>query len=164
MPIALILLFAFAGHLALLSLFVWILEFDAFGVFSIQDDMLLQRCLLVGAIGGGVYCMRAIYLNYCVRGTWENKWLVWHVIRPFVSFICGGISLIFLKAGLIVLEAQPNAISSDYAYYALAFLAGYNVDNFLKKIEEISKSVLGIDTSRASNKDCCPKDKRDNND
>ncbi|GEK09019.1 hypothetical protein [Pseudoalteromonas peptidolytica] len=40
--------------------------------------------------------------------------------------------------------------ASNYAIYALAFIAGYNVDKFLKKIEALSKEIFGIDTSRAS--------------
>jgi hypothetical protein len=37
-----------------------------------------------------------------------------------------------------------------FGYLAVAFIAGYNVDNFLKKIESIAKSSWGIGKSRIS--------------
>jgi hypothetical protein len=33
---------------------------------------------------------------------------------------------------------------------AIAFIAGYNVDNFMKKLEEVASSIWGIKKSRAS--------------
>jgi hypothetical protein len=64
--------------------------------------------------------------------------------------ICGGISALFLKAGLIVLESKQIQDSSSLVFYTLAFIAGLNVDNFIKKIEEISKTTFGIRASRVA--------------
>ena len=150
-PIAIPIL-VFVWHFFSLVVFSAILEFDALGIFSDKGGSeLFRRCVLIGGIGGILYCARGIYLNYCVRQQWENRWLVWHIIRPFAALICGGVCFAFLKLGLVVLEAKTSATALQYGYYAVSFLAGYNVDNFLKKIEEISKAFLGIHSSRASN-------------
>ena len=114
------------------------------------ENLLFVRCTLIGIIGGILYCLRAVYLNKCVLKQWDKDWEVWYYLRPITSGISGFISCIFLKAGLLVLEAdaKPDAIS--FGYLAIAFIAGYNVDNFMKKLESIASSVWGITKSRAS--------------
>jgi hypothetical protein len=89
-------------------------------------------------------------LNVSVRKTWDDDWKPWYYIRPVASAICGGVSWLFLKAGLIVLESSQNPNSSNLGFYALAFIAGLNVDRFLGKLEEIAQSIWGIEKSRAS--------------
>lgn len=113
-------------------------------------NLLLFRCTFVGIIGGVLYCLRAVYLNKCVRKQWDKDWEVWYYLRPITSGISGFASYIFLKAGLLVLEAdlKPDAVA--YGYLAIAFIAGYNVDNFMRKLESIAASVWGITKSRAT--------------
>ena len=110
-------------------------------------------CGLFGGIGGVTYCLRGIYLNASALKRWDEIWLPWYFIRPIVSFICGVISWLFLKAGLIILEAQQADTSSNLAFYALAFIAGLNVDKFIEKIEDIAQVTWGIKKSRASTKE-----------
>ncbi|HCM5830585.1 hypothetical protein [Klebsiella pneumoniae] len=114
----------------------------------------LRVPLMCGAIaytGGCLYCFRAIYLNRCVRKQWDADWHVWYFIRPITSTIAGAISYLFLKAGLLVLESSSNVGSSEMGFFALAFIAGFNVDKFVAKIEEVAKAVWGIDRTRSSN-------------
>lgn len=111
-------------------------------------------CGICGGIGGVTYCLRGVYLNACVFDRWTEKWLPWYFIRPLVSFICGVVSFIFLKSGLIVLEAQQSQHPTNLAFYALAFIAGLNVDKFIEKLEDIAQVTWGIKKSRvASNSD-----------
>ena len=110
-------------------------------------------CGICGGIGGVTYCLRGVYLNVCVFKRWDETWLPWYFIRPIVSFICGVISCLFLKAGLIVLEAQQSATASNLAFYALAFVAGLNVDKFVEKVEDIAQVTWGIKKSRTAQKD-----------
>ena len=42
---------------------------------------------------------------------------------------------------------------TSYGYLAVAFIAGYNVDNFLKRIEDVAMTVWRIDKSRVSQDD-----------
>lgn len=114
---------------------------------------LASYCGIFGGIGGVTYCLRGIYLNACVFDRWSNKWLPWYFIRPIVSFICGVISCLFLQAGLIILEAHQSGSPTHLAFYALAFIAGYNVDRFTEKIEDVGQTVWGIKKSRTATKD-----------
>lgn len=111
---------------------------------------LIFLCSLLGGLGGAVYCLRAIYLNACIRKSWDDEWLPWYYIRPIVSHICGAISFIFLKAGLLLLEAKQSTDSSDLGFFAFAFIAGLNVDRFLSKIEDIAQVTWGIEKSRTA--------------
>lgn len=109
-------------------------------------------CTLIGGFGGTMYCLRAIYLNYCVQKSWDAKWNIWYFIRPIVSCGSGAVSYLFLNAGLLILESDKNSGSSELGFYALAFVAGLNVDKFIAKIEDLAKSIWGIEKSRSNDK------------
>ena len=111
---------------------------------------LIFNCILTGGIGGVLYGIRSIYINKSVKGSWETNWHVWYYLRPIVSLVTGGISYLVIKAGLLVLEANLNEDSSHYGIYALALIAGLNVDRFLSKIEDLAKATWGIEKSRSS--------------
>ena len=107
------------------------------------------NCILIAMIGGALYCLRAVYLNKCVQKNWDKEWEAWYYIRPLTSAVSGFASYIFLKAGLVVLEASQEPEAGYYGYLAFAFIAGLNVDKFVAKIEDIAKSTFGIEKTRA---------------
>jgi hypothetical protein len=115
-----------------------------------ESIQLAVYCGVCGGTGGVTYCLRGVYLNACVFDRWTEKWLPWYFIRPIVSFICGVASFVFLKSGLIVLEAQQSQHPTNLAFYALAFIAGLNVDKFIEKLEDIAQVTWGIKKSRVS--------------
>lgn len=132
----------------------------AFGVQLLSGNIIVPveirlplYCGICGGIGGITYCLRGVYINACVFDRWTEKWLPWYFIRPLVSFICGVVSYVFLKSGLIVLEAQQSEHPTNLAFYALAFIAGLNVDKFIEKLEDIAQVSWGIKKSRISSKD-----------
>ncbi len=141
--------------LVCLSIFlsIWVSNFRNMTPAWVQDIGILVDCIIVGGVGGVLYCLRAIYLNACVRKNWDEQWHPWYYIRPLVSLITGGVSWLFLKAGLLVLDAAQAAEPSNLGFLALAFVAGYNVDKFLGKIEQISEATWGISKSRSSSID-----------
>lgn len=111
---------------------------------------LVVPCALTGGVGGVVYCLRGVYLNACVRKSWDDQWQPWYYIRPVASHLCGAVSFLFLKAGLLLLEAQAKTQATDLGFLALAFIAGLNVDQFITKIENIAQATWGIEKSRTS--------------
>lgn len=112
--------------------------------------LLAIQCILIAAIGGTLYCLRAIYVNRCVRKNWDPDWETWYYLRPLTSSISGFASYIFLKAGLLILDASQQVNSGDFGFLAVAFIAGLNVDKFTLKIEEVAKATFGIDKSRTA--------------
>lgn len=119
----------------------------------LQGFSIIVNCALTGALGGVIYCLRAVYLNRSVQGQWNTDWNVWYYLRPLVSFLVGGVSYIFLKAGLLILDANTTEVQNQFGFLSLAFIAGLNVDKFLKKIEEVAQTTWGVDKSRASTRD-----------
>jgi hypothetical protein len=111
---------------------------------------LLIECMLLAGLGGILYCLRGVYISYCVKKIWTDQWLVWYFLRPIVSILCGGVSFLFLKAGLLVLEAKKESESSNLGFLAFAFIAGMNVDKFIAKIEDLAKATWGVEKSRSS--------------
>lgn len=117
------------------------------------NNLVLIQCGYFGSLGGILYCLRGVYLNKSVRKNWDKDWTVWYYLRPLTSLISGFISGILLKAGLLVLDASTQSEQTFFGFYAISFIAGYNVDNFLKKIESLAKTTWGIDPSNVSKKD-----------
>ena len=114
---------------------------------------LVLNCAIIGGLGGCLYCLRAVYFNVSVFKQWSPEWEVWYYIRPLVSAGIGAVSFLFIKAGLVVLESGLDAEESKFGFYAFAFIAGFNVDNFIKKMEDKAEAVLGIKKSRVGNRD-----------
>jgi hypothetical protein len=120
---------------------------------KVEGLSLLFACVLTGGLGGVLYCLRGVYLNYSVYNKWTSQLIPWYLIRPIVSLICGGISFVFLKAGLLVLEAQKESDATNLGFYALSFIAGLNVDKFLSRVEDLAQATWGIEKSRTSQRD-----------
>ena len=127
---------------------LWTFEIRGLLPLWIAPYLLVYNCVLMGGFGGVVYCLRAVYLNRSVRNRWDANWTVWYLLRPLVSCLVGGATYVFLRAGLLVLEAEQASDSGAFGFLALAFVAGFNVDRFLARIEEIAQSAWGIRPSR----------------
>lgn len=139
----------FFYHLSLMGLGLYVrLGWDNYVLWGFSSIWL--DVSLFGLAGGSVYCLRGLYFHYCIEKDWDNVWVVWHVIRPFVSTVCGAVSLVFVKAGLLLFGGASIEMQNHYGVYALAFIAGLNVDNFVKKIELIFKEAIGIKQTRTS--------------
>jgi len=122
------------------------------GEFKEITTLMLQ-CAYVGAMGGIFFSLRSLYIHKCVRNDWDgNRWGVWYYLRPVASLITGFIAYVFLKAGLLMLNnAQDTSGSGEpeiYGYWAVAFIAGYNVDGFMKRLENIAAEIFGIESPK----------------
>ncbi len=138
--------------LALLAALVAMTYFDATsGWLSDHPELhLATRCSIAGAFGGVTYCLRGIYLSVSVRKDWDPTWLTWFFLRPFVSAITGTVSYVFIRAGLLVLEASRHPDATTLGFLALAFIAGLNVDRFITRLEDLARAAWGIRPSRTA--------------
>jgi len=115
-----------------------------------ENMIVLLGSIFFGGIGGCTYCLRGVYLNVCVYKQWTLTWIPWYFIRPIVSLTLGGVSYLFVKSGLLLFGATQEQNASQLGIWAVAFLAGLNVDKFLAKIESIGQTVWGLEPSRQS--------------
>jgi len=134
----------------LLCLATWVLKPLGVHPSWLVPYELAINCILTATIAGCLYCLRAVYLNKCVRKIWDEDWTIWYYLRPLTSAISGLASFIFLNAGLVILDASQSNNPENYGYLAFAFIAGLNVDKFVVKIEEIAKKTFNIEKSRTS--------------
>lgn len=106
-------------------------------------------CFLFGVFGGIVYCLRGYYLHTPLHKDWDDRWDVWYYVMPLISGMTGLISLIFIKA-MLLLFSTGATIGADnlMAYFAVAVISGYNAQHFLKKFENISKTAVGIEEKK----------------
>ncbi|ENY9927967.1 TPA: hypothetical protein L3746_005409 [Pseudomonas aeruginosa] len=116
----------------------------------IKDLKVVLMCVLFGGVGGCLYCLRGVYLNACVHRRWDTTWLPWYFIRPVVSLILGGISYLFVSSGLLLFGADRSPDDTQLGLWAVAFLAGLNVDKFIAKIESLGQTTWGLEPSRQS--------------
>jgi hypothetical protein len=119
---------------------------EASGLASSDPSKFLLYASILGGLGGGlVNCLRAVYLNACVRKKWDKDWHPWYVIRPILSGVMGGVAYVFIRAGLFVFGGQGESKDwSIYGYLAVSFIAGYNVQRFLEQLEAISEATFGV--------------------
>jgi len=85
-----------------------------------------------------------------VKKQWDVEWEIWYYLRPITSIISGIASYIFLRAGVLILNAEIDITNSSYGFMAIGFIAGLNVDKFVIKLEDLAKATWGIDKSRGS--------------
>ena len=135
-----------------LSLTYWILKSIELLPEWIESNYLPIDCVAVGVVGGVLYCLRAVYIHKCVENNWTTRWETWYYLRPITSGISGLVAYLFLQAGLIVLDATQEPSAANYGYFTIALIAGLNVDNFVKRIEEIALTTFGIGKSRLATK------------
>lgn len=131
--------------LLILTSIIGFLTFYKIINFNIANIEMGAFCFYFGIIGGITHCLRSVYLHTSLLADWDSRWNTWYFLRPLVSGIMGVISFIFVKAGLLAFSSEIASENRAFAFIAIAFLAGYNVKNFLAKIEDVSKSLIGIE-------------------
>jgi hypothetical protein len=134
---------------SLLAALLWYLEVAELP-YWVEPVRVVLVSVALGGIGSVAYCLRAVYLNISVHKRWSLDWLPWYLIRPVVGCIFGGISYVILKAGLLLLDAEESTRDLNYGFLTLAFIAGFNVDRFVKRMEEAAKATFGIEPSRTA--------------
>ena len=115
----------------------------------LAEHKLIAQCIFIGGIGATTYCLRSIYLNILKGLEDYDKWAIWYYMRPILGLVMGGVSWLFLKAGILALQSEPTSPLQGTVFMSLAFIAGYNISQFLKKLEELADSLWGIKKSRS---------------
>ena len=61
----------------LILAFLWALGPLGWMPAWLADYQLAISCILIAALAGVLYCIRAVYVNYCVNKNWDERWEVW---------------------------------------------------------------------------------------
>ena len=61
---------------------LWTLELRCLLPLWITPYLLVYNCVLMGGLGGVVYCLRAVYLNRSVRNKWDGNCFLDGLVHP----------------------------------------------------------------------------------
>lgn len=106
------------------------------------------QSMLTGAVGGVSYCMRAVYINRCVKNKWDSRWWPWYIVRPLLGSLVGVVAFLLLSAGLFVFGGAHESPTHSYGTLILSWVAGYNVDGFLSRVERMAQFSWRISPSQ----------------
>lgn len=143
------------SYIAAYLLFLYALIFFLSEIHNIFDlsssswygaDILFFECAYIGALGGTVYCTIALWRHGLSAVTKKKKastkkTTLWYIFRPIGSAATGLVSLLALKAGLIVVSTtgtDTQATDHTFIYLVIAFFAGYRMVKILEILEKVT--------------------------
>jgi hypothetical protein len=162
--------------------FIFGLFFVLFSIFMYHQkyDSMVKLLIYVGCsggLGGILYNFQGLTQHY-IDGDFNTNYLYKYLSRPFVSIIVGVFLLFFIFGGVMTLSGvntetiffvnsstnssmsdtpnpdftQPLITDKAMFYLAIAFLGGYSSNAFIKKMEDLAKTLFGsVDTEVKKN-------------
>ena len=109
------------------------------------DEQLLIYVGCSAGLGGIVYEIQSLYRH---TGELQEKYkfkanfLWWYYTRPFITIPFGLIAYYFVKMSVIPNLPDPAEEKKQAVYYAVAFLAGFSLNQFIKMINRILKITV----------------------
>jgi predicted kinase len=98
-----------------------------------------------GGLGSTTYCIRALY-HYYIRGAFDfDRFKWWYLFRPPTGSVLAVSSFAIVKGGVVALGAggSPPISSANLAWFGVAYLAGFGVEQVIEWLRRASKSVFG---------------------
>ena len=107
-----------------------------------------------GALGGVAISLKGVYDHPAVQPpvtplpgplppdapgaeTWDNRWVVWHIGRPFSGMLAGIVTLLLLKA---VSSGTPR----EAVVLAAAFILGTQERRFFEFLKEVGGVIVAV--------------------
>ena len=100
-----------------------------------------------GGLGAVVYCIRGFYKHVSI-GDYSPSYVYWYIFRPWIGTVLGMVSYLLIVGGLMVFESGTPASGSlrgKALFLAIAFLAGFSSNEFIMKMNTVSKAIFGVD-------------------
>ena len=94
-----------------------------------------------GALGGITISFTGIFRNSI---TWDNRYDLWHIARPFIGAIVGSVAFLIFIALIRatgVTAARPN-ITNSAIFDLVAYVAGYREEVFRELLRRASDSLF----------------------
>lgn len=135
-------LIAFLLVLMIVPILLYMSNYNGGGYFSTTFTFLVYiGC--AGGLGGTTYCMKS-YSYFKVYKGFELVWTSWYIFRPFISIIMGVFVYFFIEAGLMGAGADKGGdiLKGMKFYLSIAFLAGFFMNEFISKLQEIAKILF----------------------
>ena len=136
--------------LLILGLIIFISAYTYYTIDPTKDEFLslVIYTSCAGGLGGTIFCMRGC-AKHIIEADFKVKYTVWYIFRPFISTVMGVFAFLLIYGGLIsfaggvspdVLKGIPINVKAFYC--AVAFLAGFSVDEFSTKLGDLCKTLF----------------------
>ena len=101
-----------------------------------------------GALGGSLYNFRGL-TKHLKNQDFKKRYITTYHIRPISAGICGILVFIFLLGGVMTLTLGTDTTnwsenSSILPFVAIAILAGFGSNEFLKKVKDIIATMFAL--------------------
>jgi hypothetical protein len=111
--------------------------------------------LWFGAVGGMLIALSGI-ADHTADGSWNDRWVVWHLLRPLVGVVVGVIAVLTFQAGILSIGANPNPTgksgtaprTQDVTFYVIAFIVAYREATFRDLIKRLADVVFTTGPAR----------------
>jgi predicted kinase len=98
-----------------------------------------------GGLGSTTYCIRALY-HYYILGAFDfDRFKWWYLFRPLTGSVLAISSFAIVKGGVVALGAGGSLpiSSANLAWFGVAYLSGFGVEQVIEWLRRASKSVFG---------------------
>jgi hypothetical protein len=109
------------------------------------DDTLytVVYCICGGGLGGAAGALRDL-IYYSGKRLYDPAWGQSYLLRPVLGAIMGVVAYTLLQAGLLVASQGTEVSSSAYAYFSIAFVGGFAVEQMAKKLYDIAETTFAV--------------------
>ena len=123
--------------------------------------------LIGGALGGCLYNLRGI-TKHVQEQDFFRQYELTYLLRPLSGALCGVFVFALLLSGVLTLtvgEGQPSLNErSVVLYLAVALLAGYGSQEFLRKVKDLNRTLFALSETEqregaSSNRTTTPDDR-----
>ena len=138
----------------------WINEFKSiYGLWSLAPNtslpahvVYLTFTMLGSVLGSALLGIISFHRYKAVEKAFDPDHLWGFIFSPLLAIIIGILAFAIIQSGLVVLSGQmstsTNQDNATLGYLAIGGVTGYNWDVFVKKLQELSKSVLNTSSQQ----------------
>lgn len=134
-----------AFHLAILLVIGIVLLLVHWGLCG--NDTVLREAiwaLCFGGLGGTLAAARTV-VRAIRHDDYDPKRAPWQITTPIFSCVFAGVSMVFLKAGVISLTPGAKPAEPQYSWFLMvySFVVGFATELFVKRLIKAAESLLG---------------------
>ena len=110
------------------------------GMARNSEIRLIIVVALAGALGALVHGIRSLAW-YVAKRKFEESWLLWYLMLPFVGSVLAFIFYVVIRAGFFAPGADVSQ-TSPYGFVALAGLVGMFSEQAVLKLKDVANTLL----------------------
>lgn len=101
-------------------------------------------CVCAGGLGGASAALRDFSYFFGKR-IFDPAWAPSYWCRPVLGVIMGVVAWALLRGGLLLVSDAGAAVSvSNPVYFAIAFVAGFAVEQMVRKLYDVAETVFAV--------------------